>query len=188
MSKHIKAGRIIGFTGLAGAGKNTAAFAVITSGDAITYQYAFAAPIKEAAKAAMGWTDEHVDGELKELVDPLYGVSPRYVMQTLGTEWGRNMIRDELWILRAKRFIDSCRELTPNCTIVITDVRYDNEAAFIRELGGTILEIVRLDNDKPVLNHVSESGVHLAYVAKVINNDGTEADLHKAVLEALSPN
>tara|TARA_R110000744_G_scaffold31727_1_gene74559 strand:- start:9193 stop:9744 length:552 start_codon:yes stop_codon:yes gene_type:complete len=175
-------GFIIGVAGKAGAGKDTAAAAIIKEFNP-TFEYAFARPIKEAAKILMGWTDEHVRGELKEVVDPLYGVSPRYVMQTLGTEWGRKIIKSTLWTLRAKRFIETCREQDPNCNIVITDVRFDSEASFIIDLGGAVLNISRPSNDKVVLEHSSEDGVSDCLITKSIINDGTVVELHEAVIK-----
>jgi hypothetical protein len=177
-------GFIVGLSGLAGAGKDTAAAAIMRDSKPV-YEYAFARPMKEAAKILMGWTDDHVRGELKEVVDPLYGVSPRYVLQTLGTEWGRKIINTDLWTLRAKRFIETCREQDPNCNIIITDVRFDNEAAFIVRLGGVVLNIIRPSNDKVVLKHISEDGISECYIFKHVINNGTIADLDAAVINTL---
>ena len=187
----ISTGIIIGITGLAGSGKDTAAVELIsTSG---VYQYAFARPMKEAAKLLMGWTDEHVHGKLKDVIDPLYGVSPRYVLQTLGTEWGRSIIHKGLWTLRAERFIESCRKLNADCNIVITDVRFDNEAAFIKEAGGIVLEVIRPDRYAQLdtgmagaAEHTSEGGVHDKYISARICNDGTVEELHQLVGSVLA--
>jgi hypothetical protein len=65
--------------------------------------------------------------------------SPRRIMQTVGTDICRNQIHDSTWLLRAASSINAsmCRRH------VITDVRFENEAAFIRSFGGVILRVDR---------------------------------------------
>jgi hypothetical protein len=56
----------------------------------------FAGPLK-AMMAALGCTNAEIDGDRKEVpCDLLGGKSPRWAMQTLGTEWGRKLIGDDL--------------------------------------------------------------------------------------------
>lgn len=68
----------------------------------------------------------------------LHGRSPRYVMQTFGTDWGRDMIHPDIWVDAVRREVDACDA----GLIVISDVRFPNEARMIRELGGTVIELV----------------------------------------------
>ena len=111
---------LIGLTGEARSGKDTFAFMLC---DFIVFEtYAFALPIKNACCEIFGWTDDHVNGHLKEEVDPYFGVSPRKAMQTLGTEWGRNSINSDLWLLAAEKKNEETSDL------IVTDVRFNNEA------------------------------------------------------------
>ena len=52
-------------------------------------KHSLADVMKEACRVIFGWTDKHLYGELKEVIDPRYGISPRHALQTLGTEWGQ---------------------------------------------------------------------------------------------------
>jgi len=141
--------------------------------------------MKEAAKILMGWGDAHVHEELKEVVDPLYGVSPRKVLQTLGTEWGRELINPDLWLLRAERYLDSISKLSLDTIVVITDVRFDNEAEFIIHQGGVVIEVLRPNSTKQVLEHKSEGGVKDIYVRHTLNNDSGLIQLKLEVLRLM---
>lgn len=99
------------------------------------------------------------------------GATPRLLMQTLGTEWGRDKIYSDLWIdlfeLRAKLFD----------WVVCTDVRFLNEAAVIRELGGTLIKIDAEERLGPNLDpHPSEQEMALIEADYVIENNGTLED------------
>ena len=47
----------------------------------------------------------------------------------------------------------------PGRTVVITDVRFDNEATFIRNRGGVVINIVREQQDIIENRHSSEGGL-----------------------------
>lgn len=154
--------KLIGFTGKAGAGKDTAAAGLIENG----YQkVSFATPIKEALNAMVGWDMSNwSDRAWKEEVDPYLGVSPRHLATTLGTEWGRDTIDQNFWVkLALKRAGDK--------PTVFTDVRFDNEAKTIKEAGGMIIHVIRTNNPFPVVLHSSENGVSQEYVDFTVFND-----------------
>jgi dephospho-CoA kinase len=83
---------LIGITGRARCGKDTAADYL--SANIGFKKYSFAKPIKDAVKDMFGLTEDHVNGYLKEVVLPDICHSPRFLMQTLGTEWGRKIVND----------------------------------------------------------------------------------------------
>jgi hypothetical protein len=120
---------------------------------------------------AIGLDDRHIEGDLKEKpCDLLAGQTPRHAMQTLGTEWGRQCIAPDLWVALCRREIALC--LAQGESVVVDDVRFENEAAVIRALGGCVLSIDRAENaDK---SHVSEAGVaaDMSYF-----NTGSRAEL-----------
>ncbi len=99
----------------------------------------FAYSLKEAAKVIYGWGDEHVYGDLKETVDPYWGVTPRHVLQQLGTEGCRKVLREDIWIRSLERRLAG----DIGADWVITDVRYPNEADFITLLGGHNVRVLR---------------------------------------------
>lgn len=164
--------KLIGLTGMARSGKDTAALYLRDEKKFKTY--AFAEPIKEACKVMFNWTDDHVNGALKELIDHHYGVSPRYAMQTLGTEWGRETMNPNIWLKRAQCEIDD------NELLVITDIRFNNEARLIRNNGGIVINVIR--DDRPdVKAHSSENGVHLNLINHNVLNNGTIEELHDKI-------
>lgn len=141
---------IIGLCGLAGAGKSTVARHL-----ADKHGYAlvpFAGPLK-AMSRAFGLTHREMAGDLKEApCETLCGKTPRQFMQWLGTEFGRDMIGPEIWVNAWKRGIeqvaaDSTYEQRSRWhgrpLIVSDDVRFANEAAAVRALGGVVLRIER---------------------------------------------
>jgi hypothetical protein len=104
----------------------------------------FADPLKNMLRTmlrGMGHIDEDVErmieGDLKEVEIPELGVTPRYLMITLGTEWGRNTVREDIWI----RLWRAAAEMHEN--VVADDVRFPNEVEAIRAFGGQLWRIER---------------------------------------------
>lgn len=170
--------RIIGLTGHAGAGKDTAA-------DHLCRRYnfarhAFAKPIKDALNAMMGWVAWQWDNrEWKERVQLDIGKSPRQMAQTLGTEWGRNQVNRDLWLLLATREIEWAKQARYD-GIVFTDCRFENEALFVRNANGHVLSIRRPDTGV-VSEHVSEKPLPAWLVSRFILNDATVPDLYERI-------
>lgn len=176
---------LIGITGKARSGKDTAAKVLIEQRGLI--KYSFADPMKEGVKVMLGLTDEHVNGDLKEQVIPELGVSPRRILQTLGTEWGRDIIRSDLWVVLAQQkweAIKAATEETFHGGMIVPDVRFEDEAAFIRDNGGLLIHIER-KGAQEIEGHVSEAGVEWRKGDARINNSGTLADLKRWVLWAV---
>ncbi len=162
---------LLGITGKAGSGKDTFAKYFIEQHDFT--RYAFAGPIKRMIEAGFGLTpDIWDDREKKEQEIEWLGRSPRYLAQTIGTEWGRELVHADLWLLLAEQA--RCR----HDNLIITDVRFDNEAQWIKEHGGHVVSIeargMAVDNQK----HASEGGVHPAYIDITVRNTGTIEHLH----------
>ena len=162
---------LIGIAGSARSGKDTAADFYCDRFGFV--KYSFAQPLKEAIKVMFSLNEDHVNGNLKEVVLDDLGVSPRYLMQTLGTEWGRNTVNNDVWLLAAKRNLATA----DGYGVVIPDVRFENEADFIRENGGLLLHISR-ENKVQVLNHASENGVSIKPGEHCIENNGSIDDFY----------
>lgn len=172
--------RLIGITGAARSGKDSAAEFLIPHG---FERIAFADPIKAMAFVGLGIDPDDYDDESKEEEIDWLGVSPRRVWQTLGTEWGRAVGGPDLWLKVAWRKMAEAKEERPTLRgIVFTDVRFDNEAQAIRNSGGKVIKIVRPDA-RAVAPHVSERGLSANLIDDVIVNDGTLAQLREAVLK-----
>ena len=177
---------LIGITGRAGAGKDTVAEAL---GFYAAYdRYSFALPLKLALKQMFGWNLEQWNNrQWKEAVDPALGKSPRQLAQTLGTEWGRELVHPDLWlILAAQHYTNvTAKLMTEGCNgLVIADVRFENEANFIHARGGQVWSIVRADTPE-VAAHKSERQIPATMVDRVLVNDGTVRDLQACALRTL---
>lgn len=164
---------VIGIHGPLNGGKDTVCNLLKELRPGSFEQYAFARPLKEAGMILFGWTMEHFEDRiLKEQVDPFWGFSPRKAMQLLGTEYGRNMLREDIWIQRAARQVELNK--AKGLKTIITDVRFENEAEWVRSLGdkaGLIyLEVPGLVRDEKY-SHASEMGVSRSDTDLVIVND-----------------
>lgn len=173
--------RLIALTGPAGCGKDTLA-------DAITHwgvKYSFALPLKQALNAMFGWTMEQWDDRVwKEAVIPWLGKSPRQLAQTLGTEWGRELINPELWVLLFKQRYAAHRAQFGNRPFVVSDCRFDNEAIAVAQLGGVVVRVER-DGVSAVSAHKSEGGVNYNLVDAIVVNVGERQDYITRGLQVL---
>jgi hypothetical protein len=172
--------RIIGLTGLAGSGKDTVRNILVQEQDFCGL--AFADHIREMLRALIGGarlnTDFIHERHLKELPIPGIGVSYRHLAQTLGTEWGRSIAPD-LWIKLTESTISNMASQGER-RFVISDVRFLNEAQWLKESGG---EVWRIDRPgiSSVRDHESERQVSQIQPDRVILNNGTIEDLWKFV-------
>jgi hypothetical protein len=145
----------IGLIGLAGSGKDTAAKALIKLG---YYRIAFADELKELA-FEFGWNGEK-DEDGRRLLQELGMIGRRYSPNV----W----IKHVAW------------RIVPNGPpIVFTDVRFQNEADYVRSIGGMIVRIVR----PGIISENHESELNQRDVAADIEivNDGSIDDLHQKI-------
>lgn len=179
---------LIGLCGAAGAGKGSVAARLVEKHDFL--EMAFADPLYAAVAVITGLPVESLkDRATKE--KPLAacgGKSPRQMLQLLGTEFGRQMIHEDIWVMRTMLAVLSARRADRQ-GVVITDVRFDNEAVAIREEGGVIFEVVRpgaacLASD--AAGHASEAGISREHILATLVNAGTFDDLNATVDEAVS--
>jgi PAS domain-containing protein len=194
---------IIGFVGLIGSGKDTAADYLVNS-----YGFrrdSFAATLKDAVAAIFGWDREMLEGRTaasrawREEVDPWWAkrlampdLTPRLILQQWGTEVGRRAFHEDIWIAS---LANKMRKTNDN--IVITDCRFPNEIAAIRNAGGRVFRIKRgPDPDWWVeaedyfagLRQYPPAGVHASewsWVASpldgIIDNNGTIGELFEDI-------
>jgi hypothetical protein len=174
LGKKIMGISIVGLGGKAGSGKNTAAAYLADLG----YQtMAFADPLKEAAGAIFGFGAEQLDGDLKEIVDRRLQKSPRFVLQALG---------DACRGLWPEVFVAALRRrLRPvDLPVVVTDVRFGNEAQSLAYLGAILIRI-----DRPGAQAVNGIEGHHSETAldgwqgwhATVMNDGDRYSLYKKI-------
>jgi hypothetical protein len=176
--------RLIGLCGDAGAGKGSVAAVLAGMG---FLEMAFADRIYQAVAVITGYSIADLKNRrFKEEPLPwLGGKSPRHLLQTLGTEWGRQTVSPDLWVTMTMRHIDHLARGLDDIAVVITDVRFANEAEAIRQRGGVIWEVRRPGAsclDAAAAGHSSEGGLDESLVDAVIwNNSTLESLAHEVV-------
>lgn len=116
---------------------------------------------------------------------PVLGKSSREAMTTLGAGWGRDMIRTDLWVdLTVRR----AASLAANGVLpLFQDVRYKNEMAAVRRMGGLVFSVVRPGTEQFKGTHSSENDLNDAAFDGVLVNDGTLADLEQRISVMVMP-
>lgn len=183
---------VIGLTGYARSGKNTAAD--ILTELAGYEQLSLAAPLKSMALAidpfvsAVVLKGRAIPVRLSTIVKATGWEKAKSVrevrrfLQRLGTEGVRNHLGDDAWIRAMRAAAEPI--LDKGGRVVITDVRFPNEAEAIKEMGGEVFRVVR-DRAGIGTRHASESGVDAIDPDQVIDNNGTATDLRERLLAAL---
>lgn len=191
---------LIGIHGHAKSGKNTVCtFLGQHISDA--YQEAFADPLKEAAAEMFGWPPHifYLEETKENIISPWH-VSPRQCAQFFGTEMVRDnihklipMIGPNFWVARMAHLINGDlsgnweRDYAPEETVIITDVRFQNEYDWILENNGVIIHLTRpgADGSIGIPNHASEAGIIFSQkgVQYELKNDGTLEDLEEKVTQ-----
>ena len=159
---------LIGFAGPARSGKTYMANRVkehIKPGHSTIIS--FADPIKDMLSVLIGFDAK--DDSIKELPHKdLCNQTIRKAMQTLGTEWGRNLIGQNIWINALEKRVKS----TDASVVLIPDVRFDSEAEMIFKNGGKVFYISPNEELYTEINeskHVSESSLSKEVLDKCIH-------------------
>jgi len=166
--------QVIGISGYARSGKDTVAEKLAEVG---YVRGSFADAIREALYRLNPTVGEEL---LKAKVDRLGWETAkaipevRELLQRFGTEVGREMFGDNIWI---DYLFDS---LSDGSKIVIPDVRYPNEADAITALGGAVWRVER-DGVNAINGHISDSAMNDYSFDTVVYNNGTIEELYQWV-------
>ena len=168
---------IIGLSGYAQSGKDTVAELLC-----LNYKYhrrAFADPMRDAIYT-LNPIVFNLNNRVADLVDEhgwdVAKANPevRRLLQVFGTDVGRKMFNENFWVDIALAGLNSEHR------VVISDVRFPNEAEAIKNLGGQVWRINR-HNHAPVNGHKSEHAMDNFMFKHVLYNDGTIDDLSDEV-------
>jgi len=168
---------IIGLTGYAQSGKDTLASILVEK-----YGYsriAFADKIRDFLYGINPMVACSPTGYLQDLVN-LVGWDKakqepqvRRLLQDLGIS-ARDLIDENIWVTAALGNVDSDQR------VVVTDVRFENEALMIKLMGGQLWRVKRVGVG-PVNDHVSESELDGYKMDQIFLNNGTLGDLELLV-------
>lgn len=187
---------LVGFTGLARSGKDTAGLILSRYG---WNKYNLATYIKKALLILdPGIID--LTGQVNKLTT-LYGIMEpsdvedptqrdiatwdklkeipeiRRLLQVFGTEVGRDLISKDIWLNLLYEDL-----ILPAC---VCDIRYDNEAEFIKNFEGSF--IIKIENPRitKINNHRSERGINPKLIDFVVENSGNLDDLEVGLFNIL---
>lgn len=192
---------LIGICGHAGVGKDTLALA-LTEEFTDTYSEAFASPLKEACAHLYGLPiEDFLNRNLKENIHPFWNMSPREMAQHFGTEIIRYNLGAGHWIRRMHGKLSGLSRNTQTdgdyCegdTVILTDVRFQNEYDYVMANGGIVFHISRpgYEGKVGITDHPSEDIKSINFHKKertyCLINDSSIADLTEKAALAVAYN
>lgn len=175
---------IIGLTGHARSGKDTAGqylvenygFTRIGLADGVREALYALNPVHyDEAGRNVGRIQDQVDKHGWDYVKGSEHV--RELIQRMGTEAGREIHGYDCWINLADRKV---KALGPKAKVVVTDVRFPNEAEWVKALGGEVWEIIR-PGFGPINEHASDQKLDRALIDEVFPNNNSIQSFYNAL-------
>lgn len=155
---------IIGLHGPAGSGKSTIADLLCEHHGFV--EVSFAQPLRDLCCLLTGMSESELQARKEQPHKALCGHSPRRFMQLAGTEFGRQLIGDDFWIVQIERELASFAD--DDALVVVSDVRFLNEAQWVRN-HGRLWQLTRPGHT--VASHTSEDGFPPYVDDLVLDND-----------------
>ena len=157
----------IGFTGYKQSGKNTVASILAQHipyfNDCVKFE-SFAAGVKDEVCKAFDITRIHLE-KIKN--NPIV----RKTLQNVGTEWGRDERGKDIWIKQLDERVQKFKHTEKSVYVFVTDVRFPDEAEYIRNQKGFIVKVER-KGQKNTDEHRSETLIDSIQQDYTIYNDG----------------
>jgi len=119
--------------------------------------------------------DQLMEAAKETPIPKLGNKSVRELCQSLGKDWGRDLVGEDLWL----NILMS--NLHPNHAYVIDGLRFPNEYQAIKERGGEVWKIIRPDAILPN-DHPSEGLLDHYPFDRVLVNDGTKQELFQQII------
>lgn len=191
IDRGINKNTIIAITGNAGSGKSTIAKMIVKHGYS---EIQFSSKLKDIVSIIFNWDRRSLSGEStnsrrwREDIDPLWSsrldryVDPRTILQQVGTDLFRNHLDPNIWIYSIED------EVLDSLPVVVSDLRFPNEAEYIKSLGGYVIRVVRDNYNRSNNNDLHESETHIDGIDAdyFIDNNGSISDLYERVEEILN--
>lgn len=155
---------IIGITGKARSGKDTIADVLVKNYGFVKINYAD--HLKKCTSLLFNFNNDQMYNKEKDIIDVRYNKTPRELLQWFGTDVMRKQFDNDFWINHVENQFD-------NKLLVISDVRFQNEADLIKKYNGIIIKVTR----KNALNNDHESENQNIKEDFIIDNDDTKQKL-----------
>lgn len=171
---------LIGLTGKKRSGKGEAVKEALTMGFC---PMAFSPPVKAMVREflkQLGYTHAGISQfeANKEDLIPEINQPIRHLWQSLGTDWGRNLIDPNIWIFAADLRMRQWQEAVRPEHFIFEDIRFENEARYIRHQNGLIIHIERIGLESTD-QHESENGIMFVDCDERLINDNLDDYLHR---------
>jgi dephospho-CoA kinase len=159
---------IIGIIGKKHSGKDTLADYIVSK-----YKFkkkSFAYPLKKTCSYLFNIPFHYFENqELKEKMIEEWEMSPRQIMQKVGTDMFRHQIEDTFWIRHL------FHDINVQSNIVITDIRFLNEIIMVQKYNGILIYIER-NNNICKDEHESENQDLIKYADFYLQNNSSIND------------
>jgi hypothetical protein len=168
---------ILGLVGFKGSGKDVMADYLVSN-----HQFkkmGYADPLKAVCRDLFDLSDLQLsDRILKEQKIEYWKMSPREILQKVGTDLFRKHFDFEFWVKLMENKISKLLEKNSQTNIVCSDVRFQNEADLILKYGGKIVYIDRFQecND----THESEQA-NISTIDTIISNKGSINEYYEKI-------
>ena len=164
--------RLIGLTGKKGSGKDTVA-SIILERVKNSSRLAYGDALKKEVAEATGTSVEYINRNKERF---------RMILQWWGTEWRRQQ-NERYWLdIMAAQFANVRHHYPAEHTVIVTDVRFLNEARQITDHGGIIVRVEREDNPFDTEDeHLSENEMKDYRGVYTIKNKGNMVELESEV-------
>jgi hypothetical protein len=183
---------IVSLSGKKGSGKSTVTTLIERNSKKMWVSKQFAGKLKRMTAELLGCTLYDLENwHFKETEIDWLGTTPRAIMQTLGGDWGREMIHPDIWVKSLLADYKRDYQMSPDSfdqptrtgaypNWLISDCRYLNECEGIKKLGGLVIRINRNTNSTDT--HPSETALdNYTDWDYVIDNNGTLEELKEKV-------
>jgi len=139
------------------------------------FKIAFADRLKETGRVLFGFSDEQLYGDLKDIVDPDWGFTPRQALHWMGDSlrygFGTAAVASGAWpkadqglfLVRVAKHAITLAQKAGHDRIILSDVRHPEEFEMVRRMGGQMVKVVREDVPQlegEIHSHATEAGLN----------------------------
>lgn len=148
-------------------------------------KYSFASPMKEMSKILFNWTEQYVNGDLKEVIDDRWGISPRQFLQFFGSDIMQFSLPNKFPEYKMKRnhwvqLFNMWYQNHQKENIVIDDCRFIHEIDYIKKNNGITIRIIR-PNLNNIDQHISEMELEQIQTDYNVINDSTIENFYEKI-------